>query len=110
MSNPKVKICGIANLEDARASVAAGADALGFIFYKASPRAVTADVVRAIVRQLPPFVLPVGVFVNEDVKVVRDVMDSCGLAMAQLHGDESSTYCEQLGRPILKAIRLRNVT
>lgn len=106
----KIKICGITNSEDALASVEAGADALGFIFYKASPRCVNPDVVRAIVKLLPPFILPVGVFVNEDLKVVRDVMDSCGLILAQLHGDETAAYCEQLGRSTMKAIRLKNVS
>lgn len=105
----KIKICGITNLDDARAAVTAGADALGFVFYKASARCVTAEVVRRIIAWLPPFVLPVGVFVNEEMKVVRDLMDSCGLALAQLHGDESAAYCEQLRRPVLKAIRLRDL-
>ncbi|WP_447977366.1 phosphoribosylanthranilate isomerase [Candidatus Nitrospira bockiana] len=106
MATTAVKICGITNPEDARAAVAAGADALGFVFYKSSPRCVTADTARRIIATLPPFVLPVGVFVNEDIKVVRDLMDACGLALAQLHGDEPATYCEQLGRPVLKAFRL----
>jgi phosphoribosylanthranilate isomerase len=105
----KIKICGITNPDDALAAVTAGADALGFVFHKASPRCVTAEVVRRIIAWLPPFVLPVGVFVNEEMKVVRDLMDSCGLALAQLHGDESAAYCEQLGRPMLKAIRLRDM-
>lgn len=104
----KIKICGITNLEDARAAVAAGADALGFVFHAASPRHISPDAARAIIGQLPPFVLTVGVFVNEDAKVVRDLMDSCGLAIAQLHGDESATYCEMLGRPVLRAIRLKD--
>ncbi|MBI4402106.1 MAG: phosphoribosylanthranilate isomerase [Nitrospirae bacterium] len=104
----KIKICGITNVEDALTAVAAGADALGFVFHKASPRCVDADTVRRIVASLPPFVLPVGVFVNEDMKVVRDLMDKCGLALAQLHGDETSAYCEALSRPVLRAIRLRN--
>lgn len=103
-----IKICGITNVEDARAAVEAGADALGFVFHPDSPRCVVLDVVRRIVSQLPPFVLPIGVFVNEDVKAVRDQMDECGLALAQLHGDESAAYCEALGRPVLKAIRLRD--
>src|SRR5438067_1880573 len=105
----EIKICGITNLDDALAAVTAGADALGFIFYKGSPRCVTAEVVCRIVASLPPFVLPVGVFGDEDMKVVRDLMDSCGLALAQLHGDEPAAYCEQLGRPVLKAIRLRDM-
>ena len=104
----KIKICGITNVEDALAAVAAGADALGFNFCRESPRFVKSDVVKRIVAQLPPFVLPVGVFVNEDVKIVRDWMDDCGLAIAQLHGDEAAAYCDLLGRPVLKAIRLKD--
>jgi phosphoribosylanthranilate isomerase len=104
----KIKICGITNAADARAAVEAGADALGFVFHRRSPRWVEAKVVKAIVSELPPFVLPVGVFVDEDAKVVRDLMDECGLALAQLHGNEPASYCERLGRPILKAIRLKD--
>jgi phosphoribosylanthranilate isomerase len=104
----KIKICGLTNAEDAAAAVEAGADAVGFVFHKKSPRCADATVVKAIVKTLPPFVLPVGVFVNEDAKVVRDVMDSCGLVLAQLHGDETAAYCEALGRPVLKAIRLKD--
>lgn len=103
----KVKICGITNPEDAGAAVEAGADALGFVFYRESPRYVRPDVVERIVAALPPFVLPVGVFVNEEAQTVRDVMDRCGLALAQIHGDETASYCEALGRPILRAVRLR---
>jgi phosphoribosylanthranilate isomerase len=108
MSAVKIKICGITNPNDAMVAVDAGAAALGFVFYKSSPRCVQADVVRRIVASLPPFVLPVGVFVNEDSKIVRDVMDACGLAVAQLHGDETAAYCEQLGRPVWKAVRLKD--
>jgi phosphoribosylanthranilate isomerase len=104
----RVKICGITNPEDAVAAVDEGADAVGFVFHRKSPRYVAPQVVKSIVASLPPFILPVGVFVNEEVKVVRDVMDSCGLALAQLHGDESAGYCETLGRPVVKAIRLKD--
>jgi phosphoribosylanthranilate isomerase len=104
----KVKICGITSLEDAQVAVAAGVDALGFVMYRKSQRHVEPAVVRSIVAELPPFVLPIGVFVNEDSLVVRNLMDECGLALAQLHGDESPFYCESLGRPSLKAIRLKN--
>ena len=104
----KIKICGMTNAEDAEAAVKAGADALGFVFYRKSPRVVDAQLVKRIVAALPPFVLAVGVFVNEDPKVVRDLMDKCGLALAQLHGEETASYCEALGRPVLRAIRLGN--
>jgi phosphoribosylanthranilate isomerase len=108
VSGIKVKICGITNAEDAKAAVETGADALGFVFHAASPRGIAPDTARRIIAQLPPMVLAVGVFVNEEAKVVRDLMDLCGLALAQLHGDESVGYCESLGRPILRAIRLRD--
>ena len=104
----KVKMCGLTYAEHAAVAVEAGADAVGFVFHKKRPRGADMAVVKAIVKELPPFVLPIGVFVNEDAKVVRNVMDSCGLALAQLHGDETAAYCEQLGRPMLKAIRLRD--
>lgn len=102
-----VKICGVTNLPDALAAVEAGADALGFVCYRNSPRFVATEAIRQIVSDLPPFVMSVGVFVNEDMITVREVMDRCGLALAQFHGEEDATYCKVLGRPILKAIRLR---
>jgi phosphoribosylanthranilate isomerase len=106
----RVKICGITNPDDAAAAVEAGADALGFVFYRKSPRYVEPQVVKAIVTNLPPFILPIGVFVNEEQKVICDLMDSCGLALAQLHGNESAGYCETLGRPVIKAIGLKDRT
>lgn len=104
----KVKICGITNRDDAQTAVEAGADALGFVMYKKSPRWVEPAVARAIIAELPPFILPIGVFVNEDVGTVRSLVDECGFALAQLHGDESASYCQQLGRPTLKALRLKD--
>jgi phosphoribosylanthranilate isomerase len=104
----KIKICGITNREDAEVAVAAGADAVGFVMFRKSPRWVEPAMARSIIAGLPPFVLPVGVFVNEEAERVRVLMDECGLALAQLHGDESALYCEHLGRPALKAIRLKD--
>jgi len=104
----KVKICGITNADDATAAAEAGADALGFNFYRNSPRYIEPGLAKHIVAGLPPLVMPVGVFVNEDVATVRSIMDACGLAMAQLHGDESAAYCEQLARPVIKALRLKD--
>jgi len=104
----KIKICGITNVEDAEVAVMAGADALGFVMYRKSPRHVEAAVARSIVAGLPPFILPIGVFVNEDASAVRTLMDECGFALAQLHGDESALYCQNLGRPALKAVRLKD--
>jgi phosphoribosylanthranilate isomerase len=104
----KVKVCGITNAEDALAAVEAGADALGFIFYEKSPRCVVPAVAANIIAELPPLVTPVGVFVNEGLATVRSIMDTCGLAMAQLHGDENVSYCRELARPAMKALRLRD--
>jgi phosphoribosylanthranilate isomerase len=104
----KIKICGITNLEDAKVAVEAGADALGFVFYVQSPRSIEPAVAKRIIAQLPPFVLPVGVFVNHDRETIRNVHDECGLAFAQLHGDETPSFCESLGRPVLRALRLRD--
>lgn len=103
-----VKICGLTNPEDAAVAVDAGARALGFVCYRKSPRYVEPKVIKAIVATLPPFVVPVGVFVNEEAQTVRALLDDTGLMLAQLHGDESAAYCEQLGRPALKAVRLKD--
>ena len=92
-----IKICGITNLDDALAAVAAGADALGFNFYKPSPRYITPQQAREIVEQLPESVLTVGVFVNEGSPAdVRNIANEAGLKALQLHGDESPEYCRAL--------------
>lgn len=89
-----IKICGITNLDDAAAAVAAGADALGFNFYKPSPRYITPERAREIVEQLPPSVLTVGVFVNEEAPT--RIADEAGITALQLHGDESPGYCREV--------------
>jgi len=104
----KIKICGITNNEDAQVAVEAGVDALGFVFYRISPRFVEPKVAQQIIAQLPPFIFPVGVFVNETIEMTRNTMDECGLAFAQLHGDETPSYCKALARPVLRALRLRD--
>lgn len=106
--SPKVKICGITNQEDAEIAVREGADALGFVFASQSPRCIEPAVAKHIIQNLPPFVLPVGVFVNQPVDSIRNYFDDCGLALAQLHGDESPAFCESLGRPVVRALRLRD--
>ncbi|GAB4566610.1 MAG: phosphoribosylanthranilate isomerase [Geothermobacteraceae bacterium] len=104
----RVKICGITSLEDALAAVAAGADALGFVFYDQSPRAVEPAVAARIIRQLPPFVTTVGLFVNETRERVEEVMRGCGLDLIQLHGDETPEDCRFAGRRVVKALRVRD--
>jgi phosphoribosylanthranilate isomerase len=91
-----VKICGITNLEDARAAVAAGADALGFNFFKPSSRYITPQHARKIIEQLPKSLLTVGVFVNEESEDVRKIAKEAGLRALQLHGDETPEYCREL--------------
>ncbi|MGA7562715.1 MAG: phosphoribosylanthranilate isomerase [Desulfobaccales bacterium] len=104
----RIKICGITNLEDARLASELGADALGFIFHPASPRRVAPEAAREIIRQLPPLVLSVGVFVDEEAAVVRELAASLGLDWVQLHGRESPEYCKSLGRRVLKGFRIEN--
>jgi phosphoribosylanthranilate isomerase len=104
----KIKICGMTNMDDALAAVDAGADALGFVFYRESARAVSRKTAAAIIARLPESVMPVGVFVDEDLNIVRETMTECGLRVAQLHGAESADYCAVLGRSVIKAIRPRN--
>ena len=92
-----IKICGITNLEDALAAVAAGADALGFNFYKPSPRYITPLQAGEIVAQLPESILTVGVFVNEpSPEEVQAIAGEAGIGALQLHGDESPEYCGEL--------------
>ena len=107
--NVKVKICGITNAEDAVAAVDAGADALGFMFYPLSPRGVTREVAAQIIRQLPPFVAKVGVFVNPSEEEVRLAITGCGLDTLQFHGEESPEFCRQFGLKTLKAFRVQGL-
>jgi phosphoribosylanthranilate isomerase len=103
-----VKICGITNPADGLAAAAAGADALGFVFYDPSPRAVSIAAAAGIIRQLPPFLVKVGVFVNAPAEVVLSAIRECGLNLLQFHGDESPEYCLQFGVMSMKAFRLRD--
>ncbi len=106
MNSVKIKICGITNEADATAAVRAGADALGFIFYRGSPRYAEPGRVAEIVDGLPPFVVPVGVFVNAAVDEVDEICETTGVQVAQLHGDESPEFCRRLDRPVVKALRV----
>ncbi|BCS52965.1 phosphoribosylanthranilate isomerase [Geobacter sp. SVR] len=106
----KVKICGITNLDDALTAIDAGADALGFVFVQASPRHIAPEQAADIIRQLPPFVHTVGLFVNQTQQTVNSIADQCGLDLIQLHGDESPHYCRGIGRRIIKAFRIKDST
>src|SRR5918993_3986197 len=103
-----VKICGITNLADALAAIAAGADALGFNFYEGSPRYISPEAALLVVRELPPDVLCVGVFVNESKEAVAAAVAESRVGAAQLHGDETPEFCAGLRVPrVIKALRAR---
>jgi phosphoribosylanthranilate isomerase len=106
----KVKICGITNLEDALLSVKFGADAIGFNFYRKSPRFIKAEEVREIVEQLPNQVLKVGVFVNESLETIAKTATTAKLDAIQLHGEETPEFCREVKETtnleIIKAFRV----
>ncbi|HHT9154806.1 MAG TPA: phosphoribosylanthranilate isomerase [Candidatus Tripitaka sp. YC43] len=104
----RVKICGITNLVDARMAVELGTDALGFVFAP-SPRQISPNRARDIIRRLPPFVTPVGVFVDEEIGRVLDVATYTGLKAVQLHGSETPGYVRDVMGQFwaIKAIRVR---
>ena len=107
MSNVRSKICGITRIEDALAAVEAGADAIGFVFYAKSPRAVDVRQARAIIEQLPPFVTTVGLFVNASRCELNEILEVVPLDLLQFHGDETPADCEGYHRPWIKALRVR---
>jgi len=102
-----IKICGITNEEDGLAAAQLGADALGFVFAP-SPRRISPEKARQIIKALPPLVQTVGVFVDEDLDEVSSVAEMCGLDILQFHGSESADYCDSFDQRVIKAIRLRN--
>ncbi|MFG0379611.1 phosphoribosylanthranilate isomerase [Pseudomonas sp. zbq_18] len=107
MTAVRVKICGITRVEDALVAASAGADAIGFVFYAKSPRAVGVEQARAIIAALPPFVTTVGLFVNMARDELQGVLSRVPLDLLQFHGDESVTQCEGFGRPYIKALRVK---
>lgn len=102
----RVKICGITRLVDAAEAVACGADALGFVFWPDSPRAVTVAQAREIGRAVPALVSRVGVFVNQSPSDVRAIVAEAGLDVVQLHGDEGVLSFADVGARVIKAINL----
>jgi phosphoribosylanthranilate isomerase len=104
----KVKICGITNAADAVAAAQAGADALGFMFYEQSARNVSPRTVAEIARELPPFLIKVGVFVNAPEETVLRAIDECALNLLQFHGEEPPEYCIKFGLMSMKAFCIRD--
>lgn len=108
MKKTSVKICGITRPEDAKLCAELGADAIGLVFYAPSPRAVTVAQAAAIVRDLPPFLSVVALFVNPTREEVEAVLQALPVDILQFHGDETCEFCEQFHRPYLKALRVKD--
>lgn len=106
----RIKICGITSLDDALMAVEAGADALGFVFFRGSPRCISPEQTADIIRHLPPFVQTVGLFVNEEPATVNTLADRCGLDLVQLHGEEPPDFCGFVKRRIIKAFRVKDAS
>lgn len=104
----KVKICGITNVADGLAAAEAGADMVGLMFAAKSSRLISLPTAVEIARQLPPFVMRVGVFVNAPEDFVLRAIGECGLNLLQFHGDETPEFCAQFGVMSMKAFRIRD--
>lgn len=107
MHRTRIKICGITRAIDLDAALGAGVDAVGFVFYPPSPRALSLELAAALARRVPPFVTRVGLFVNAEPSSVRETLAAVPVDLLQFHGEEDAKYCEQFGLPYLKAARVR---
>jgi len=107
----RIKLCGLTRRDDVEAAVAAGADAIGLVFYPPSPRNVSAEQAAALLAALPPFVVSVGLFVNASADEVAQVLAIAPIAMLQFHGDESPAQCcaiaQAVNRPFVRALRVK---
>ncbi len=106
MNRIRVKICGITRPGDGVGAASAGADAIGLVFYNNSTRSVSIETANRIIRELPPFVTKVGLFVDAAPQEIRSVLGNVDLDMLQFHGDELPEHCDLYGKPWLKAIRM----
>lgn len=104
MGYTRVKICGVTRPEDARAAARLGADAIGLVLYPPSPRALGLDAARAVTDALPPFVTPVGLFLDPTPDEVRSALAALPLELLQFHGTEPADFCRAFGRPYIKAV------
>ena len=111
MPRTRIKICGLTREEDVQAAVAAGADAVGFVFYEKSPRYVTPARAAELIALLPPFVTPVGLFVNHSAQQVADTVAVAPISLLQFHGDETAQQCAEAaraaGRAFVRVFRVK---
>jgi phosphoribosylanthranilate isomerase len=107
----RIKICGLTRAEDLHGAIAAGADALGFVFYAGSPRHIAPEAAAALIAAVPPFVTTTGLFVNATVEEVKRIVAVAPVAMLQFHGDETPAECaaiaEAVRRPFMRALRIK---
>lgn len=103
----RTKICGITSYEDAMTAIEAGADALGFVFYEKSPRYITQEKAKEIIKELPPFIEKVALFVNVDAKLIDSTCKNIGATLAQIHFEAPDELYEQLTIPYIKVIRAK---
>lgn len=108
MNTIRTKICGITRPEDALAAAELGADAIGLVFYAKSKRAVSIEQAQSVVKNLPPFVSVVALFVNENEQTIREILRQVPIDVIQFHGDENDDFCRQFDRPYLKAVRVQS--
>jgi phosphoribosylanthranilate isomerase len=102
----RIKLCGLRTKADVQAAVEAGADAVGFVFYPPSPRAVTVEQAAQLAKTLPPWVTAVGLFVNPDVAQVQAALSAIPGLMLQFHADEDDAFCSQFSAPYIKVARM----
>jgi len=107
VSRTRIKICGLTRSDDVRTAVEAGADAIGLVFYPASPRFVSPEQAARLAALVPPFVTTVGLFVNADPEFIERILAQVPLQLLQFHGDEPEAACARFGRPWIKAARVR---
>lgn len=110
MSRTRIKICGLTRVEDVAAAVDAGADAVGFVCYEASPRCVPLAALPELARAVPAFVSPVLLFVNSSAASIESALARVPNAILQFHGDENADECERYRRPYLRAVRMARGT
>src|SRR5690606_7964362 len=111
MQRTRIKLCGLTREQDVQAAVEAGADAIGLVFYEASPRYVTPVQAAQLLAKVPPFVCAVGLFVNASADAVQAVTEQAAISALQFHGDETPEQCAEIAarvkRPFLRALRVK---